>query len=155
MQKMSKAQFLLELANTGMVDKAAAITRVLEAANIDDIEELMPQPNPMDEQMAQMNMVSMQIGLRLQAAEVEAKLADATASMAKATKDVASAESEEAGRQIDLYTKELMNIRNLIDVNQRTVEGMAGPSGNGVPAGGNGQPLGAGQGGNVGPILGG
>lgn len=146
MQKMSKAQFLLELANTGMVDKAAAITRVLAAANIDDIEELMPQSNPMDEQMAQMNMISMQIGLKLQAAEVEAKLADATASMAKATKDMASAEAEEAGRDLQTYMNQLKAIKDEIDINQRAVDGMAQPPNNGVPIAPNGQPPIGGQG---------
>lgn len=146
MQKMSKAQFLLELANTGMVDKGAAIQRVLAAANIDDIEELMPQSTPEDQMMQQMSMASAVIGLKLQAAEVEAKLADATASMAKATKDMASAEAEEAGRDLQTYMNQLKEIKDEIDINQRAVEGMAQPPNNGVPTAPNGQALPIGQG---------
>jgi hypothetical protein len=42
----------MEAAQNNMVDPAAASARMLEAAGIEDIEELTPKPNPMQEQMA-------------------------------------------------------------------------------------------------------
>ena len=123
MQLMTRAQFLLDLANTGMVDQAAAITRVLRAANIEDIEELMPQASPQDEMMQQVAMLSAQLDLRMKAATIDKDLATATAQMAKSVKDISSAEAEEEGRQLETYMKQMKAIKDELDIGQQMLQG--------------------------------
>lgn len=145
MQRMAKAQMLFDMAEKGLIDKAEAISRVLEAANVEDIEALMPQPDPMAAQIAEMQFMSAQMDLEMKSAEIGKKIAETQSEMAKAAKDVASAESEEMGRNLDLYMKQLTMMKARLD-DQRTQNngqragGMAGASGNGMAAGLGGMP---------------
>ena len=127
MQKMAKAQFLLDLAEKGMVDQGAAITRILDAAGIEDRDELIPQANPMDEQMQQMTMLSMKADLQLKAAQVESEIAKASASNAKAIKDMSDAEAQEAGAQMNEYLQVLQALKTEIEVGQQQLTGMMQP----------------------------
>jgi len=122
-QKMGRAQFLIELSQMGAVDQAAAITRVLEAAHIENIEELIPQPSPQDAIMADMQMMNMKLDLRMKAAEIDAK-------MAKAVKDLASAESEEVGRNLQEYMNSLQAMKSEIELGQQRLGAMAQQPGN-------------------------
>ncbi len=112
----------------GAVDQAAAITRVLEAAHIEDIEELIPQPTAQDGMMAEMQMLNMQLDLRLKAADIDAK-------MAKTVKDLAGAESEELGRNLQEYMNSLQAMKSEIEIGQQRLGAMAQQPGNaGAPA---------------------
>lgn len=93
MQKMSRAQFLLELAQNQLVNPQEAVKRVLEAAAIDDAEALIPQPDPaMMQQQMLMQQVQEEltvIDIRLRQAELEKTEAETLATLAKAEKDAA------------------------------------------------------------------
>lgn len=93
MQKMSRAQFLLELAQNQLVNPAEAVKRVLEAAAIDDAEALIPQPDPaMVARQALMDKVAEEltvIDIRLREAQLEKVEAETLATIAKAEKDSA------------------------------------------------------------------
>jgi chaperonin GroES len=93
-QEMARAQLLMELAQTGMVNPQAAVARILEAASIDEIAELMPQPNPLADQMAQMDMA-------LKQAQVAQAQADIQETLAKIEKMRADAASTLAGVDLD------------------------------------------------------
>lgn len=74
MQKMARAQFLLSTAETlGAVggDVKEALRRVYQAADVEDIEKLLPdpKPNPMQEAMGQMEMA----GKQAEVADMQAK----------------------------------------------------------------------------------
>lgn len=127
MQKMAKAQFLLDLAEKGMVDKGAAITRILDAAGVEDRDELIPQPNPIDEQMQQMQMLGLKADLQLKMAQVESEIAKATASNAKAIKDMSDAEAKEAGAQMGEYLQILEALKSEIMVGQQQMNNMMQP----------------------------
>lgn len=93
MQKMSRAQFLLELAQNQLVDPQEAVRRVLEAAAIDDAEALIPKPDP-EAMKQQLLMQAVQeeltvIDIRLREASLEKTEAETLAIIAKAEKDSA------------------------------------------------------------------
>ena len=155
MQKMARAQFLLELSERGMVDKTEALTRVLRAASIDDIESLIPQPNPMDAQLQQAQIMSFELDMRLKSADIDKKMAETQAQLAKAAKDVASAESEELGRNLQTYMNELTAMKEIMSLEQQRITGMAGAPGNRAPVGPSGPPTGVQQAGGTGGLLGG
>jgi chaperonin GroES len=75
MQMSAKAQILLEMAKEGMVNPQEASKRALEAASIEDTEELLPKPDPMQQQMMQ---------LELALKDAEGKLKNAQAMLAEA-----------------------------------------------------------------------
>jgi ABC-type phosphate transport system auxiliary subunit len=152
---MAKAQMLLEMAEKGLVDKAEAVTRILNAASIDDVESLIPQPDPMAEVMQEAQMFALQLELQLKSAEIENKMAETQASLAKAAKDVASAESEELGRNMTVYMNQLKAMKESLNVRREQFAGMAGPPGNGAPVSPVAAPTGPLQGASGGGILGG
>jgi len=132
MQKMGRAQMLLQLAQGGLVDQAAATTRVLETANIEDIQELIPKQSPQAQMLAEMQIFSAQQAIKLQAAEIDKKIADAQAQLAKATKDMAQAEAEEVGTQMGQYIAQLRYIQEMTTNEQGRLQRMAGAPGNGM-----------------------
>ena len=116
MQRMSRAQFLLELAQGGLIDQAAAVKRVLEAGHIEDIEELMPQADPqaqqMQQQMQEMQMLDASLSIKLKAADIDLKLSNAI-------KNIAQAEGEEDGRQMQEYITGLQAMKQEIENHQQ------------------------------------
>ena len=137
MQKMAKAQMLMTLAESGLIDKNSAMARVLEAAGIENIEELVPKPNPEDKQIREMQKVSAQLDLRMKAAEIGNKIADTEAKIAKAAKDISSAEAEEEGRNLATYLTQLRAMKEELDVGTRQIGaggigGVARAPGNGM-----------------------
>ncbi len=95
MQKMGKAQLLMELSKDprGLINPAEAMKRVLEAASVENIEALIPQPDPMQAKQAQMMQAaqeeSMVVDLRIKEATLEKIEAETLATIAKAEKDSA------------------------------------------------------------------
>lgn len=89
MQELAKANFLREVAQNNPTMNPHAVTqRVLEAAQVENIEELLvppPQPDPITEELM----------LRNAFAELNAKEADTVKSTAAALRDLAAADGEE------------------------------------------------------------
>jgi chaperonin GroES len=93
MQRMGRAQFLLELAEKQLVDPMEAVRRVLDAAAIDEPEALMPKANPEAAKKAMlMEAVQQEMivaDIRIKEAQLENVEADTLAKLAKAEKDAA------------------------------------------------------------------
>jgi chaperonin GroES len=123
MQKMSRAQFLLELATQQLVDPQEAVRRVLEAAAIDDAEALIPQPDP-EMMKQQMLMQSVQeeltvIDIRIRQAELENIEAKTLETLAKA---------EAASAEVDLLPmkariEELRAMKEALNATRQRVDG--------------------------------
>lgn len=78
-QKLSRAQFLMQIgAGNPLLDQKEIMRRVLEAGSIDDIESLMPKPDPMAQEM---QAEQMKTQLRAAMAEILKDEASATDSM--------------------------------------------------------------------------
>ena len=150
MQKMSRAQFLLELAQNQLVNPAEAVKRVLEAAAIDDAEALIPQPDPaMMQQQMLMQQVQEEmtvIDIRIRQAELEKLEAETLATIAKAEKDAAEVDLLPMKARIE----ELRMMKEALGATRQRIDGgragrMAQSSGDamalgGSPQGGGAQP---------------
>ena len=90
MQQAAKAQFLLGLAEAGLVDPGAASKRMLEAMDIEDREDLAPQADPEAEAM-QRQMAEMQ--MQLEAQKVNADTQKAAADQMKAEAEMIKAQT--------------------------------------------------------------
>lgn len=144
MQRIAKAQMLGEMATNGLVDPAEASKRMLEAASIEDVEALLPKPDPMQQAAAEMQMLAARadislklIDVRKKAAEIDKVRADTIATMAGA----AATEQETAmnGQAADLGAalQELEVLRAALEgALERSLGGMAGAPGIGGPAAG-------------------
>lgn len=156
MQEAAKAQFLMQLADGGYISKEAAGERMMRAMEIGDVEELLPQPNPVQEQMMQMQMQMAQADLGMKLVEIDRALAEIEETRSKTVKNMADAAATQRSVEIDEMKARLEAIRDGIAalIGGRT-QGMAG-----APGGGNSsQPSGvypfpAGDGG-AGGVLGG
>lgn len=141
-QMAAEAQFLMELAQQGMVDIGPAVDRMLQALDIGDTEELLPKPDPMAPIMAEMQMEMAHTDLVLKKVEVEKVLAETEAERAKAMKDISDAESMARGQRLQLVEMMLKDERERLETAIRArTEGMARASGD------NGNARGGGQGG--------
>jgi len=133
MQRIHKAQLIREVAaDNPAVDQIAATRRVFEAADIEDVDELMvppPQPNPEEEILKR---VVAMLAVKKQQAEI---MKDETAAL----KNVADAEAAEEGTQLALYQSFLQFLQSQEEANdgQGSVPGMEGqpvnPMGAGMP----------------------
>lgn len=98
MQEMAKADLVLNLASQGLVNPAAAAQRVLEAGSIDNTEELVPQPDPMQEQIAQfqaeMSVQMMQADYAQKMADIEDTMADIEKKKTEAIKNMAEVDAD-------------------------------------------------------------
>jgi len=115
MQKLSRAQFLLELANTGMVDTQEAGRRILEAGHFEGIDKLIPQATQQDQMLLEMQTLDAQLSLKLKAAEIDVKLA-------KARKDTADAESVEDAAYMNEYINALNATKSEIEIHQQKMQ---------------------------------
>ena len=110
MQEMAKAQLLREMAVDGLVDPMKAGERVLEAAQISDREELIPQPDPQQQQMeqfqAQMMMEMMKADVSQKMVDIDKTIAEIEKMKADATKTMS--ETQLAGEKVRLETMKLM-----------------------------------------------
>jgi chaperonin GroES len=140
MQKMGRAQFLLELAKEGMVDPQEAIARVLDAASIEDIEALMPKPDPRQEQMFALQDELAVLDVRIRDAQLDNTIADTQMKLAKAEKDSAEVDLLPMKARIEemKQMKEILNARRG-EIESRNAGRMAGKPGNGSASGGSAQ----------------
>lgn len=154
MQKMSRAQFLLELAQNQLVDPQEAVRRVLEAASIDDADALIPKPDP-EMMKQQMLMQAVQeeltvIDIRIREASLEKMEAETLQILARAEKDSAEVDLMPMRTRIE----ELKELRLALgtrreEVRAGSTRGMAGAPGDamalgGSPQGGQPEPKGIG-----------
>ncbi len=144
MQEMARAQLVMELSDAGKVDPKAATRRVLEAASIDGIEELTPDPTEEDQaaqaQAMQMQQKAAEFGLmtaeaqmRLAMVEVEKTIAETQKIMADAAGSMADAESTAAGTKLQALLARMKDTAREID--ERSAGGMAGAPRVAAPSG--------------------
>lgn len=159
MQRMGRAQFLLELSKEGLVDPQEAIRRVLEAAAIEDTESLMPKSDPMQAQMAQAMMMAQQemviLDIRLKEAELDDVLATTMGRLADASKTSAEVDLMPLRARIDQMKvmREALNARRE-QIESGSAGGMARAPGNGMASGGNAAGGSNQQGGLAGQLMG-
>lgn len=135
MQRLAKAQLIRDVAKENpTVNQYEATRRVLEAADIEDIEKLIlppPEPNPEDEFLKRL--VAM-----LQLDQIEAEVLKTKTA---AIKNIADAEAAEAGPQVQAYIGYLNGLSKMMGGangdGQGRVPGMEGQPGNAAGA----QPL--------------
>lgn len=166
MQQMGKASLLREMAGAGQVNPQAASKRILEAASIPDVEELLPQPDPMQQQMQAMQIEMAKADMVVKVADIQVKIAQVEKTRADTIKAVAEAEATEAETamlglqdqmaQLQSLRANLMVVRDGLLANLgRGAFGMAGaPGQQGIP-GGLGPVPGAMQGGGAAGVVGG
>ena len=121
MQKMARAQFLLELAQNGMLNPAEAIKRVLDAAAIESPEALLPQPDPAQVKQAMLMQAAqeelMVTDLRLREAQLEKVEAETLALIAKAEKDAAEVDL----MPMKMRVEELKTLRDSLKVRREAI----------------------------------
>lgn len=96
MQQAAKAQFVMQLAEQGLVDRGEALNRIAQAMDIPDVEALMPKPDPMQAMMADMQAKAMQADLAGKMADIELTLAKVQQAKVAAMKDLADAKTDQA-----------------------------------------------------------
>ena len=138
---MAKAELTMQLSREGRVDPVEATKRVLEAANIENPEALALKQAPPDPEvmvkMAKLENDKARIAITAQKAEAEILKMET-----EALKNIAQAESEEQGRQLELYQTQLAALREAMN-EIRNLQGMEGqpsnpdvlPNAGGVPEG--------------------
>jgi chaperonin GroES len=139
MQEAAKAQIIMQLAETGMVDKGEASKRVLQAASIGDVDALAPKPDPMQQQVAMMGMKAAEADLTLKMVAIDQALADIDETRSKTMKNVADATATDATVRLDMMKTRLEAMRDglaaLIGQGSRGMAGNAsGPVGSIGPA---------------------
>lgn len=125
MQQAAKAQTLMGWAQQGLVNPQEAVTRAAEALDIEDVDALMPQPDPMQEQMMMLGVVEKKAGVKAKVAEIELTLSKVESERASATKDLAQAEAEKIGAKLDVIRARLEDERDELDRILRVADGMA------------------------------
>lgn len=91
MQEAAKAELLMQMASQGLVNPQAASARALQAAAISDIEELMPQPDPMQQHMQQLSVKAAETSLTLQMVEIDKAIAEIDEIRSKTAKNMTDA----------------------------------------------------------------
>lgn len=151
MQAMGRAQFLMEMAQAGIVDPQEAGQRMLEAASIDDAEALVPKPDEMQMQIQQAQLQHEMFMQNMARGEAEVKIAKMMAEIREIEAGIATdaAETEMEGVRLAIETADQRMARLLEmarDVDKRDADRMAGAPGNagspGVSPGGGGIPQG-------------
>jgi chaperonin GroES len=122
MQKLARAEFLMQFAADPMFDAVEIRRRMLEAASIDRIDEVMakepPPPDPMaikaqsDADRNQAEIIHTAAKVRLIEAQIAKTVADAM-------KAIAEAEAAEAGPQLDVYKAEINALLGMAKAEQR------------------------------------
>ena len=119
MQRLAKAQLVMELIPNGIIDPREAHLRILEAAGIEDREALVPEPDPRAQalEQAQARIVAAlqqgmaEVGLAKEHAELEKTMSETEENRAQAVESIADATAGRDGMQIDQMLKylELIN----------------------------------------------
>ena len=141
MQQAAKAQLVMQMAQDGLVDQAEATARIVEAMDLGDVDSLMPKPNPMAEQMAQMQVQAAQADLVEKAAKIELTLAQVEETRAQAMENMANATSEQIRAANEVRKTSMEGLKALLDDERarigeilRAAQGMAGAPRNGNAA---------------------
>jgi chaperonin GroES len=136
MQEAAKAQFVMELAQAGLVDPQEGVRRMLQAASIADAEALLPQPDPMAQQMQQMQAQAAQADLTLKMVAVDQALADLEKTRSETVRNMTDAAAKDASVRLDEAKMALEAVRYGIgQILGRGVGGMASAPGFGIGAG--------------------
>lgn len=162
MQEAAKAEILMQMSREGLVDKAVASARILQAASIPDIDELQMKPDPMQETLMSMQLEAGRADLALKMVAIDKALADIDKVRSETIKNVSTAAATDSGVQLDEIRATLEAVRDgLGQAIGRGAGGMAGAPGveddafriEAVPA----SPAGSGDGGILGgqPMVGG
>ena len=162
MQQAAKAQLVIQLADMGLVDRGEALNRIAQAMDIPDVDQLMPQPDPMQQQMAMMQMQAAQADLADKMAGIELKMAQVEETRSAAIENIANAQSEQVRAanevkktRMDALMKLLEEDRARLETVLSTARGMEGQRGNAGSSQGNGEGLGSPEVGAVSGLLGG
>jgi chaperonin GroES len=148
-QKVAKARVAFEMIGTGQVDPKAAVRRILEAAGIPDVEELMPEPDPAamqaQQQMAQAEAVMAEIATMRARLELDKLAADIRKANAEAALKMAQAETEDDLRPVEAAIAKLQQLEAMLNVGRDDAGSMGGMApGPADQAGlGGGAPMGA------------
>jgi chaperonin GroES len=135
-QRLAKAQYLMQFMGDPLVNQYELRRRVLEAAKIEGIETLLPEPQPQPPDPLQEATVALTLAeadkSTAQAVESQAKTVKA---MADAIQAVSTAEAAEPGPQLAEYEMELMHLLQQVQAmkngtQQGSVPGMEAPTGN-------------------------
>lgn len=140
-QRMSRANLLMTFINDPYLDGMEIRKRILEAANIPDIDKLLIQPQPQPDPLVQMEMVKQENrakeieieAIKQSAALEKGKLeipklqAEIEALKAKALRDIAEAEGVEKGRQLQQYqaTLDWLHKQSQLELQQQESERQA------------------------------
>lgn len=114
-QEMARAQLLMEMSQQGLVNPQVAALRILEAASIDDVEELLPQPDPMQEQMTMMGMAAAEADLTMKRVSIEKVIAEIESERASAAETWAGIELEEKQQRFDVLLAMMEDSRKNVD----------------------------------------
>jgi len=144
MQQAAKANIVMDLARNGMANPQIAMMRIAEAMDIEDPQELMPQPTPPQQMMQQMQMAAAQadltakqVAVQKTMAEIEETKANTMKLIAAAATDANKVELERAAQRLEAMRMRLEHedkqLGHLLGVAGR----MAGESRNGSAQGGN------------------
>jgi chaperonin GroES len=123
MQRIAKAQLIREVgAGNPMMDQAAVTMRVLDAADIDDVEDLMAKPQPPNPEEEALKRIVAMLAVKKQQSEI---LKDETAAL----KNVADAEAAEEGAQLALYQSFIQFMQSQQQAEEATSDGQGGVPG--------------------------
>jgi chaperonin GroES len=124
MQKMARAEFLMQFIGDPEMNAGEIKRRMLEAAGIDRIDELMasepppPSPDAIKAEMEAKRNEAEIIRIAAEVRHIEAKIGE---TVAKAIKAIADAEKAEAGPQLEMYKSQLQSLLALA-TNQTEVD---------------------------------
>lgn len=145
MQQAAKAQLVMQLAEMGLVDRGEALNRVAEAMDIEDVEELIPQPDQMQQAMQQMQMQAAQADLAEKAAKIELLLAQVQETESAAIENMANAQSDMIRARNDVTKTRMDGLRAILEDERGRLDAllpgagrMAREPGNGAASQGNG-----------------
>ena len=155
MQAMGRAQLLMEMGAAGSVDLAESTRRALSVAQVEDVEKLMPKPNPMDGEMMQHQQFMMQMERGKAEVEVALLMAQIEEKQANAAKDLADVETDRMKLALDQAQGRLGALMELAKNDAGSLGRMAGPPRNETPVGQPVQGNAAAQSVPLGTILGG
>lgn len=157
--ELAKAQVVLQMAESGLVDRAEAVRRVTEALDIEDSDALQPQVDPaqqaMQAQMMQMQAAAAEADIVQKQVDIQLTLAKVNSERAKAMKDLSEIEQEERAQRLDAMKMVLEDEQKRLASLLQGVGRLERQRDNAGPQGGNGQGSGSGAPALVGGLLGG
>lgn len=159
MQAMGRAQLLMELSQTGAVDPQAASQRVLETAQIDDIEELAPKPDEtaiaLQQEQLRHGLFMMQVERAKAEADIAVLMATVEEKRANALKDLEGVDIDRMKIAMEGAKARLNGLMEIMKHDGRGSGGVAGQPGNGSSLGQPSSGRGVTQAPDLGSLLGG